>query len=68
MYQKIAEKLLKDLYFDGLEVEPFIWGLFLQDLNQCGVTLDSLSKDFEEGIKNGYSIDEQIKAVFDNLK
>lgn len=61
------DKLLQELVYDKnseMEYEEFIDIVF----KSTGITKQKLSDNIEEGIKNGYSVEEQIKVIKSILK
>ncbi|MCK9574813.1 MAG: hypothetical protein WC979_02830 [Candidatus Pacearchaeota archaeon] len=60
-YEKEIKKLLSDVFRESWMNESD-WQEFLSD-DRIIVRMNNISKDIEEGIKNGYTVDEQIAIV-----
>jgi 3-hydroxyisobutyrate dehydrogenase-like beta-hydroxyacid dehydrogenase len=68
MYKEQAEQLLRDVFFQDW-MNQSDWEKFLGELEfTTEVSIDSLSKDIEIGVKNGYSVESQIELVKGILK
>lgn len=65
-YVKESEQLLKEIFFeDWMDKED--WKDMLESVKEVsGITLESLSKDIEIGINNGYSLEQQL-TIFRNM-
>jgi hypothetical protein len=67
----IEEKInnfLKELFYENWMNEND-WGMFLEELEiKSKISIESLSKDIQEGINNGYSIDNQFDTIKNLLK
>lgn len=63
-----AEKILKDLFY-GNWMDEEDWKSFLIELEmKTGVTLSSLSNNIENGVDNGYSLENQITIIKRSFK
>ena len=69
-YKLATENFLKELFFESW-MDENDWNEFLIELKiVSGITIESMAKDIETGVINGYSIETQmaiVRKVLENL-
>lgn len=60
-YKKEIEQLLKEFFFEDW-MDDIDWQFFLEEFYLI-ISLETLSKDIETGIKNGYTLNFQIEMI-----
>ncbi len=66
-YENEINALLKSLIFEYWMSEEDVTFIIDETLKITGITKQSLSDKIETGVKNGYSVESQIKKIKDNL-
>ena len=57
------ERFLKDVFWEDW-MDDNDWNMFLVELEkESGVSIDSLVADCEIGVKNGYSVEDQLEVA-----
>ena len=67
-YHQQINTMLKDIFYEDWMDEQD-WAEFLEEVQSVtGIGFEKLSKDIEEGVKNGYSVETQMKLIKQVLK
>lgn len=62
-HEKEIDQLLKDLFYHFWMQDWYYDNLIEEIMNELKISKEQLSKDIETGIKNGHSIESQLKIV-----
>lgn len=63
LFQHEINTFLKEIFYESW-MDENDWVMFLDELEkQSGVSIKSLSKDLQVGLKNGHSIEKQFELV-----